>query len=54
MAALALRMTIHTAARTNEILEAVWSEIDLKKKLWTDERLPEYNFYYLVSCSSAG
>lgn len=35
MAALALKMTIHTASRTNETLGATWSEIDLDKKLWT-------------------
>ena len=35
MAALALQLTIHTAARSTEALEAEWSEIDLDKKLWT-------------------
>ena len=35
MASLALQMTIHTAARTNETLGATWSEIDLKKNFWT-------------------
>ena len=35
MASLALQMTIHTAARTNETLGATWSEIDLKRRLWT-------------------
>jgi len=35
MAALALKMTIHTALRTNEVLELKWSEIDLKKKILT-------------------
>lgn len=34
-AALALEFTILTAARTSEVLEAEWSEIDLDKKLWT-------------------
>ena len=34
MPALALQLTIHTASRTNEALEAKWSEIDLKKKIW--------------------
>ena len=32
---LALEFTIHTAARTNEALGAVWKEFDLDKKLWT-------------------
>ena len=35
MPALALQLTIHTASRTNEALEATWPEIDLKKKIWT-------------------
>ena len=35
MSSLALQMTIHTASRTNETLGAKWSEIDLKKKIWT-------------------
>ena len=32
MASLALKMTIHTASRTNETLGATWIEIDLNKK----------------------
>ena len=35
MSSLALQMTIHTASRTNETLGAKWSEIDLKKRIWT-------------------
>jgi integrase len=35
IAALALQFTILTAARTNETLNAKWSEFDLSKKLWT-------------------
>jgi integrase len=35
VAALALQFTILTAARTNETLNAKWSEFDLSKKLWT-------------------
>jgi len=35
IAALALEMSVHTAARTSETLNAKWSEIDLEKKLWT-------------------
>lgn len=35
MAALALEYTILTAARTSEVLEATWSEIDLSKAVWT-------------------
>lgn len=31
----ALEFTIHTAARTGEVLGAHWSEIDLDNKLWT-------------------
>lgn len=33
-ASLALEFTIHTAARTNEALGAVWDEIDFEKALW--------------------
>jgi len=32
---LALQFTILTAARTGEVLEAVWSEIQPDKKIWT-------------------
>lgn len=35
VAALALQLTIHTAARTNETLEARWDEVDLDEKTWT-------------------
>jgi len=35
IAALALRFTILTAARSGEVFGATWSEIDLKKKVWT-------------------
>ena len=35
VAATALEFTILTAARTNEVLGARWSEIDLHKKLWS-------------------
>ena len=35
VAAKALEFTIHTAVRTNETLEAKWSEVDLKKRIWT-------------------
>lgn len=31
----ALEFTILTAARTGEVIEAVWSEIDLENKVWT-------------------
>lgn len=34
MAALALRFTILTAARTNETIGATWDEIDLERGLW--------------------
>jgi integrase len=33
--ALALRFCLLTATRTNEVLSAQWSEIDLKAKVWT-------------------
>jgi integrase len=35
LAALALRFTILTAARTSEAVEAKWSEFDLKANVWT-------------------
>ena len=35
VAALALRFTILTAARTGEAVGACWSEIDLQEKVWT-------------------
>lgn len=35
LAAQALRFTILTAARTNEVLGASWDEIDTKEKVWT-------------------
>jgi integrase len=35
MAARALEFTILTAARTNEVIGARWSELDMKKALWT-------------------
>lgn len=35
MAVSALEFTILTAARTNEVLGATWSEIDLEAKVWT-------------------
>jgi integrase len=35
MAALALEFVILTAARTNEVLGATWSEVDLDKAVWT-------------------
>jgi integrase len=31
----ALEFTVLTAARTGEVIEATWDEIDLKKRLWT-------------------
>ena len=34
-AALALRFTILTAARTSEVTGATWAEVDLQAKLWT-------------------
>jgi integrase len=34
-AAMALEFTILTAARSNEVLGAIWDEIDLEAKLWT-------------------
>ena len=34
-AALCLEFTILTACRSGETLNALWSEIDLDKKLWT-------------------
>ncbi len=34
-AALALRFTILTAARTGEVIGALWSEIDMKAAVWT-------------------
>jgi integrase len=33
--ALALRFTVLTACRTQEVIGATWDEIDLKAKLWT-------------------
>jgi integrase len=35
LAALALELCILTAARTSEVLEMPWSELDLDKKIWT-------------------
>ena len=35
VAALALRFVILTAARTNEVLGATWSEIDMQRAVWT-------------------
>jgi integrase len=35
LAALALELAILTAVRTNEVLQAEWSEFDLGKKVWT-------------------
>jgi len=35
MAALALEFVILTAARTNEVLGATWSEVDLERAIWT-------------------
>ena len=35
VAAQALRFTILTAARTSEVLEATWDEVDLEAALWT-------------------
>jgi integrase len=35
LAALALEFTILTAARSGEVLGALWNEIDLEKKVWT-------------------
>jgi integrase len=35
LAAKALELTILTAARTSEVLEARWSEFDLDRKVWT-------------------
>jgi integrase len=35
MGSRALRFTILTAARTGEVLDAAWSEIDLGERLWT-------------------
>ena len=35
MAALALEITILTAARTSEVLGARWNEIDFKQSIWT-------------------
>jgi len=35
MAPIALEFTILTAARTNDVLGATWSEIDLQKAVWT-------------------
>ncbi|MDH5321124.1 MAG: site-specific integrase, partial [Gammaproteobacteria bacterium] len=34
VAARALELTILTATRTSEVIQAVWSEFDLKRKLW--------------------
>src|SRR5262249_19287104 len=34
-AALAIEFTILTAARTGEVIDAVWDEIDLKNAVWT-------------------
>lgn len=41
VASRALEFTIFTAARTNEVIKAEWSEIDLNAKTWTvpDERM---------------
>lgn len=35
LSASALKMTILTACRTSEVLDADWSEVDLKAKLWS-------------------
>lgn len=35
MAAMALEFVILTAARTNEVVGATWSEVDLEKAIWT-------------------
>jgi integrase len=35
LSAIALKMTILTACRTSEVLQADWREIDLETKLWT-------------------
>ena len=35
MSKAAFQFLILTAARTSELLNAVWSEIDLKKEVWT-------------------
>lgn len=35
LSACALKMTILTACRTSEVLDADWSEVDLKAKLWS-------------------
>lgn len=35
MAALALEFTVLTAARTGEVIGAMWSEVDLDKAIWT-------------------
>lgn len=35
MAALALEFTILTAARSGEVFEATWAEVDLDKAIWT-------------------
>ena len=35
LAALALEMTVLTACRTSEVLNAQWAEVDLETKVWT-------------------
>ena len=35
IAARALEFTILTAARTNEVIGAKWSEVDFKERVWT-------------------
>lgn len=35
LAASALELLIHTAARTSEVLNATWAEFDLEQKIWT-------------------
>jgi integrase len=35
LAARALELLVHTAARTSEVLDATWAELDLKQGIWT-------------------
>lgn len=60
ISAMALRFTILTAARTGEVIGALWREVDFKEKTWTvpiermkarkPHRVPLANLLQLSSC----
>ncbi|MFA6064151.1 MAG: integrase arm-type DNA-binding domain-containing protein [Gallionella sp.] len=55
VAALALEFTILTAARTNETIDATWSEFDLDSKTWTlcADRMKPDKVHRVPLCSRA-